>query len=122
MPHFTHAIMHELSIAASIVDLAQEEAEKRSVRVVAIHLTLGALSGVVRDALEGSYEMVSAGTVLEGSRLVIHERPVLVLCRACNQPRQLASIQSFVCPDCGAPAGEVLAGRELQVTALEVAD
>ncbi|MCU1238672.1 MAG: hydrogenase expression/synthesis, HypA [Candidatus Solibacter sp.] len=112
--------MHELSIAASIVDLAQEEAEKRAVRIVAIHLTLGALSGVVREALEGSYEMVSAGTKLEGSRLVIREQPVRVYCPVCREPRDLPSIQLFVCPACNSPAGEVIDGRELLVTALEV--
>jgi hydrogenase nickel incorporation protein HypA/HybF len=113
--------MHELSIASSIVELAQEEAERRAVRVIAIHLTLGALSGVVREALEGSYEMAAAGTPLEGSRLVIREKAVVVFCAACNQSSQLPSIQSFRCPRCGAPTGEVLEGRELQVTALEVA-
>jgi hydrogenase nickel incorporation protein HypA/HybF len=112
--------MHELSIAASIVELAEEEAEKRAVRVLAVHLKLGVLSGVVREALEGSYEMVAAGTRLEGSRLVIREEPVRVFCPACRESRELPSIQRFVCPECGAPAGEVLAGRELQVTALEV--
>jgi len=112
--------MHELSIAASIVDLAQEEAEKRAVRVVAIHLTLGALSGVVREALEGSYEMVAFGTSLEGSRLVIREQPVTVYCPVCHEPRELETIQRFVCPVCDSPAGEVLEGRELLVTALEV--
>ena len=65
--------MHELSIAMSLVDLAQEEAEKRGVRVLAIHLKIGKLAGVVREALCGSYEMASAGTPLEGSRLVIGE-------------------------------------------------
>jgi hydrogenase nickel incorporation protein HypA/HybF len=112
--------MHELSIAASIVDLAQEEAEKRAVRVIAIHLSLGALAGVVRDALEGSYEMVAAGTPLAGSRLVIHDVQVVVYCPACREPRRLASIQAFVCPLCGGPAGEVLEGKDLQVTAMEV--
>ena len=114
------APMHELSIAASIVELAQEEAEKRGVRVIAVHLTLGALSGVVREALEGSFEIVAAGTGLEGSRLVIREQPVTVYCPACREPRELPSIQWFVCPECHSPAGEVLNGRELQVTALEV--
>jgi hydrogenase nickel incorporation protein HypA/HybF len=114
--------MHELSIATSIVELAQEEAEKRAVRVIAIHLTVGALSGVVRDALEGSYEIAAAGTPLEGSRLVIQEKTAVVFCAACNEPRELPSIQAFVCPRCGALAGEVLEGRELQVTALEVAE
>jgi hydrogenase nickel incorporation protein HypA/HybF len=112
--------MHELSIASSIVDLTCEEAEKRSVRVLAIHLELGALSGVVKDALAGSFEMVAAGTPLERTRLVIVETPVVVFCPACREPRELASIQLFRCPVCGAAAGEVLKGDELRVTALEV--
>jgi hydrogenase nickel incorporation protein HypA/HybF len=40
--------MHELSIAMSIVELAEEEAERRGVQVTAVHLKLGALSGVVK--------------------------------------------------------------------------
>ena len=50
--------MHELSIAMSIVDLAQEEADRRGgVQIKAVHLRLGLLSGVVKDALLSSYEM-----------------------------------------------------------------
>jgi hydrogenase nickel incorporation protein HypA/HybF len=67
--------MHELSIAVCLVDLAQEEAEKRGARVLAVHLKLGALSGVVREALVGSFEMAASGTPLEQSRLVIEETP-----------------------------------------------
>jgi len=43
--------MHELSIAMGIVEAATEEAQKRGVQVSAVHLRLGALSGVVKDAL-----------------------------------------------------------------------
>ena len=44
--------MHELSIAMSILDVAREESEQRGgVRVEVIHLKIGALSGVVKDAL-----------------------------------------------------------------------
>ena len=35
--------MHELSIAMSIVEMAEEEAERRGVQVNAVHLKLGAL-------------------------------------------------------------------------------
>ena len=49
--------MHELSIAMSIVEMAQEEAQQRGVRVNAVHLKLGAMSGVVKQALLSSYEM-----------------------------------------------------------------
>jgi hydrogenase nickel incorporation protein HypA/HybF len=112
--------VHELSIAVSIVELAQEEAQRRGVRVTAVYLKLGALSGVVREALEGSFELAAAGTPLAGSRLVIEEQPVIVYCPACDRERVLASIQSFRCPDCGAATADVRHGRDLQVTALEV--
>ena len=72
--------MHELSIAMSIVDLVQEEAVNRNVAIDAVYLELGALSGVVAEALLFSYEMACSGTPLEGSRLVIHEVPIEVYC------------------------------------------
>ena len=113
--------MHELSIASSIVELAQEEAEARGVRVVAIHIKVGWLAGVVTEALVGSYEMVAAGTPLEGSRLVIDQAPVVVFCPVCQARREIASAQWLCCPECGTPTPEVVEGKELQVTALEVA-
>jgi hydrogenase nickel incorporation protein HypA/HybF len=112
--------MHELSIAMSIVEMAEEEAEQRGAQVSAVHLKLGALSGVVKGALLSSYEIACEGTGLEGSRLVIEEVPVVVYCSRCLAARTLASIQLFVCPECGHPASEVLEGRELQVFALEI--
>lgn len=111
--------MHELSIAASIVDLAQEEAQNLGVRVLAVHLKLGPLSGVVREALLGSYEMAAAGTPLESSRLVIEDVPVIVFCPQCAE-RRTVRVQWLGCPQCGSPTPQVLQGTELQVTALEV--
>jgi len=112
--------MHELSIASSIIDMAQEEAEKRGVRVLAVHLKVGPLSGVVKEALAGSYEIAAAGTPLEGSRLVIEDVPIVVFCPSCQERRTLASMQLFQCPECKTATPEVLQGQELQVTALEV--
>jgi hydrogenase nickel incorporation protein HypA/HybF len=112
--------MHELSIAMSIVEMAEEEAERRGVQISAVHLTLGLLSGVVKDALLSSYEMACEGTALEGSRLLVTEVPVEVFCPVCQEPRKLVSTQWFACPDCGTPTGEVLHGKEMEVTALEI--
>ena len=81
--------MHELSIALSLVDLAQEEAGRQGGRVCALHLRLGALAGVVPEALLASYEMACAETPLEGSRLVIEEVPVVVFCPRCQAQRPL---------------------------------
>src|SRR3954452_16968365 len=112
--------MHELSIAMGIVDAAMDEAKQRNVQVSAVHLRLGALSGVVKDALLFSYEIACQDTPLEGSRLLIEEVPVAVFCPQCKEKRVLGSVQLFICPVCGSPAGNVLQGKELEVFALEV--
>ncbi len=112
--------MHELSIAMDIVEAAIDEASQRNVQVSAVHLRLGALSGVVKDALLFSYEVACQDTPLQGSLLLIEEVPVAVFCPQCKDRRVLESVQSFTCPECGSPAGEVLQGKELEVFALEV--
>jgi hydrogenase nickel incorporation protein HypA/HybF len=113
--------MHELSIAMSIVEMAQEEAEQRGgVQVTAIHLKLGALSGVVKEALLSAFEMACDDTPLSGARLVIEEVPVVVFCPTCQAQRPLSSVQLFCCAECGTPAGDVVQGKELEVVALEI--
>lgn len=112
--------MHELSIAMSIVDLAQEEAAQRGVRVTGVRVRVGALSGVVKDALLSSYELACFETPLSGSSLHIEEIPVVVFCPSCETLRPISSIQLFCCADCGTPASEIVQGKELEVSALEI--
>jgi len=113
--------MHELSIANSLVELAAQSAkEAGATRVVEVRVRLGALSGVVRGALEFSYEIAAAGTMLAGSTLVVRELPVTIYCAACEEGRELPSIQRFCCPQCGAASGDVRQGRELEIESLEI--
>lgn len=113
--------MHELSIAVSMIEMAAEEAERRGgVQVGAIHLKLGPLAGVVKEALLFSYTIACEGTSLEGSHLIIEDVPVVVYCPACQAETTLASIQQFCCSRCGALTSQVVQGRELEVVALEI--
>jgi hydrogenase nickel incorporation protein HypA/HybF len=112
--------MHELSIAISIVELAEEEAERRGVQVNAVHLKLGALSGVVKDVLLSCYEMACEGTALQGSRLLVEDVPVVIFCPRCRAQRPLSSMQLFCCSECGTPCSEIVQGKELEVVALEI--
>jgi hydrogenase nickel incorporation protein HypA/HybF len=115
--------MHELSIAMSIVEMAQEEAARRgAIQIQAVHLRLGRLSGVVKEALLSSYEMACEATLLQGSQLLIEEIPVEVFCPKCEQPRLVDFIQWFCCPECGTPTPTVLHGKELEVVALEITE
>jgi hydrogenase nickel incorporation protein HypA/HybF len=113
--------MHELSIALSIVEMAEQEARSRGgVHVTAVHLKLGPLAGVVKEALRFSYGVSCEGTILEGSELVIEETPAVVYCDNCEAERFLSSIQAFLCPVCGAPAAKVIGGQELELVAMEI--
>ena len=112
--------MHELSIAMSIVELAEEETERRGVQVNAVHLKLGALSGVVKEALLSCYEMACEGTSLQGSRLEVEDVPAVIFCPTCQAQRALSSMQLFCCPECRTPCSEIVQGKELEVVALEI--
>jgi hydrogenase nickel incorporation protein HypA/HybF len=114
--------MHELSIAMGIVDAATDEARQRGVQVSAVHLRLGALSGVVKDALLFSYEVACQETPLAGSRLIVEEVPATVFCAHCRQIQILESVQAFLCPQCGTPSMDIRQGKELEVFALELAE
>lgn len=103
-----------------IVEAATEEAERRGLQVTAVHLRLGALSGVVKDALLFSYEMACQDTPLEGSKLIVEDVPVIIFCPHCRERKTLSSVQSFACPECDTPTMDIVRGKELEVYALEV--
>lgn len=66
--------MHELSIAVSIIEGVTEELQERGgPKLHAVHLQVGHLSGVVKEALLFAYDVACEGTALAGSRLVIVE-------------------------------------------------
>ena len=85
-----------------------------------MHLKLGALSGVVKEALLSCYEMACENSSLEGSRLLVEDVPVVIFCPRCQAQRPLSSMQFFACSECGTPCSEIVQGKELEVVALEI--
>jgi hydrogenase nickel incorporation protein HypA/HybF len=112
--------VHELSIALSILDLAEEEGRNQSGRVAAVHLKLGRLSGVVKEALVSAYELAREGTALAQAELRIEEVPLILHCSTCTADVEPASPFELCCPRCGAWTNEIVRGRELEVAALEI--
>ncbi|MEP7065933.1 MAG: hydrogenase maturation nickel metallochaperone HypA [Gemmatimonadota bacterium] len=115
--------MHELSIAMSLVEIATEEASRLGdVRIDAVHVRLGPLSGVVEESLRFSFGLVSQGTAIDGSRLEIEHVPLTVYCMQCATTRHPRSIQHLRCPVCDAPTADIVRGKDLELFALEVHD
>jgi hydrogenase nickel incorporation protein HypA/HybF len=112
--------VHELSIAQNLVELAIEAAENtRMKQVQALYLKLGVLSGVVKEALEFSFDVVTEGTPLEGAKLIIEDVPVKVFCPACQKAQVLPVPFPMRCPVCGTRTSQVLEGCEMELSALK---
>ena len=113
--------MHELSIALSILDIASEESEHRGgARVRAIHLRIGPMSGVVKEALASAFELARESSPFDGCRLVIEDVPIIAYCRVCEAERPVESIQRMCCSQCDTPATDLLSGLEMEITAMEI--
>jgi len=73
-PHEHDVVMHELSIALNIVEIANEELTRHGGECIrAVHIQLGPLAGVAKEALLFSFGLACEGTAAEGCRLVIED-------------------------------------------------
>lgn len=110
----------------SVVDSVTESLEGRpellagGARVKQVRLRVGALSAVVEDSLQFCYGIAIEGTRLEGSKLVVNLLPVVMHCGRCDADVELESVQSFRCPQCGEPVGDLRQGRELEIESIEI--
>ena len=109
--------MHELSIAESIVAIADRHAAGRTVHRVDVRV--GHLRQVVPSALEFAFELVAQGTAVEGAALTLHDVPAAGDCRACGAHTTFAELP-FACGACGGFDIELTQGEELQVESLEL--
>jgi hydrogenase nickel incorporation protein HypA/HybF len=114
--------VHELSIAQSLIELASESALAEGVdRVEALFVRIGRLSGVVREALEFSFELAAEETPCEGASLEIEDVPITVRCAPCDAIKSLADGYKFCCPTCGTPTSDIVTGRELDLVSIRLA-
>ncbi len=113
--------MHELSIALNIVHLAsQEAAAAGGLHVAAIRVRLGRLAGVVAEALTSAFELARQGSAVADAALTIEEVPLRIYCDGCGREQAAVSDYEPRCVVCGTPSTQVVAGRELEIAALEV--
>jgi hydrogenase nickel incorporation protein HypA/HybF len=110
--------VHELGISRNIVAIVSEAANGRRVR--RITLEIGRLSGVVRDAIEFSFDLVAQGTPAAGAVLEIREIDARARCAGCGA--------EFAVPDflaacaCGSRSLVHIAGEELNIKSVDLED
>jgi hydrogenase nickel incorporation protein HypA/HybF len=117
--------MHELSLAAGLLDIIREEMKKHGAsRLLLARVRVGALAGVFHGAMSLAFEALTRNTDLDGARLELDEEAVLLACGECGgefSPDHGCPVLSAVCPRCARDAGHrLLAGTSLYLEHLEM--
>lgn len=113
--------VHEITVALGLLEGVETTAHEQGIESVrAVHVRIGALSGVVRDALLFSWDVVTAETICEGSVLRVEEVPLIVYCERCGGERAPRPGSGLLCPECSTVAPRVVRGREMELVAMEV--
>ncbi len=107
--------MHELSLITNVVHMVEQDAAQRGmVKVSAVQLEVGELSGAFPHALKAAFPIAAKGTALEGAELQIEEVPAKVECKKCG--REFAPTkEGWACPGCGSHDAALRSGTELKV-------
>jgi len=118
--------MHEMSIVMSLLKALEEKALEvrgtlEGARVEKISMRVGALSGVVPEALQFSFEVARRGTIFDGAVLEIEDVPLRGRCRACAKEFAIEDV-IFACTACGSADVEIASGRELFIESFELND
>ena len=112
--------MHELGLTQNIVDLAIEHATREdAAKILSITLEIGALSGVVAEAVAFAFDVCSKNTLAEGAVLEIRHIPGLGRCLDCRKEAELMTL-THLCPHCGSLALETVQGQEMKFTEMEI--
>jgi hydrogenase nickel incorporation protein HypA/HybF len=114
--------MHELSVAENILEIVRETLDANGGGTVrSVKICVGELAGIVPESLKFAFDAIKAGTFLEGAKLEIEKKPIVVHCENCGGE---SSIERFLfkCPQCASENLEIISGNELQVMEIEVDD
>lgn len=112
--------MHELSIALSIVDIAEQEVKKNEAKeVVEIELEIGKLSGIEPYALDFAWDQAIINTVLEKAERKTQYIEARATCQDCGNEFNIENLYDE-CPVCKSYMKELKCGRELRVKSLTV--
>ena len=121
--------MHEFSVTSQIVQSVLAEAENRKAKkVTEVHLAIGELTFLGIEQVRFAYEVLTKGTILESSKLVIETQKGAVKCDNCgyqggfkyeDDPLYHVPVPTLKCPKCGNPVN-VVAGKECTIKSIKM--
>jgi hydrogenase nickel incorporation protein HypA/HybF len=113
--------MHELSIAQSILQIAEKAAPKNSNGITGVGLQIGELAGIEISALRFALSIIKEDTVLAKADLNIEIIKGEAECMECKEVFPM-NIFGTCCPNCGSYRSKILRGREMKILNLVIDD
>jgi hydrogenase nickel incorporation protein HypA/HybF len=118
----TGEIMHESSIAHSILEIVEEQcAEKGCTVVDGLTVRLGKATGVMPESLQFAFDALKEPTRAKDAKMTIEIVPVGGHCTACDRDFDVPDVQYvFSCPLCGSASFDITRGREMEISDMEL--
>lgn len=115
-------IMHESSIAHSILEIIDEQcAEKGCAVVDSLTVRLGKATGVMPESLQFAFDALKEPTKARNAKLAIEIVPIGGHCNACGKAFDVPDVQYvFSCPLCDSKDFEMTRGREMEISEMEM--
>jgi len=112
--------MHEIGIMQGTLDLALQTAqEANATQIQCVRMRVGAMTGVVADALQFAFEALREGTPAAGARLEIQTVSARCWCKNCQSDFEIADWLQL-CPRCQAISSDLRQGLELELVSVDV--
>ncbi len=95
--------MHEISLVQGLLNQLDELAsENNKTKVLSITMTIGPLSGVVKDSFEFGFDILSQESdLVRGAELIIETTAVTYRCTTCSASETTTDSRPDQCKDCG---------------------
>jgi len=111
-------IMHEFSIAQSMLNLVEDQVGEKRVLFSAT-VTIGPLAGISIESLRFCFTEIAKQMGFGSPRLIINDVPARALCLDCS--RQYAMKDMFeICPKCHSLHRSILSGEEFTLDSVEL--
>jgi len=116
-------------MTTQIVENVLREAKEHNAKGVAeVHLVIGKLTFLGLEQVRFCYKVITEGTIMENSKLLIETKDGVVKCGSCgyegsfnyeDDPVYHISIPTLQCPKCGGTV-DIIGGRECLIKSVKL--
>jgi hydrogenase nickel incorporation protein HypA/HybF len=113
--------MHEVALVEALLESVQEQLRDSGIegRVRRLEVVIGRLSGVVPEAFQFAFEVLSPDSLGPDCELLIRTQPAFCRCQDCGAVEEIVELV-YACPRCGSHSIRLEGGRELLLQSIEV--